>query len=183
MLLLETERLIIRDLQDGDLDAMHELNSLPETDEYNTLGIPESVEVTRAIMENRIAKNKELPRICYVMSLFLKDTDAFIGMIGLNLAEAQKSRAEVWYKLHKDHWRKGYATEAVRRMLQFAFDELGLHRVEAGCAIENIGSIKVLEKAGMQREGRCRKILPIRGEWVDNYMYAILEEDFLATNK
>lgn len=180
MLLLETERLIIRDLQDGDLDAMHELNSLPETDEYNTLGIPESVEATRAIMENRIAKNKELPRICYVMSLFLKDTDTFIGMIGLNLAEVQKSRAEIWYKLHKDHWRKGYATGAVCRMLQFAFDELGLHRVEAGCAIENIGSIKVLEKAGMQREGRCRKILPIRGEWVDNYMYAILEEDFLA---
>jgi [ribosomal protein S5]-alanine N-acetyltransferase len=57
---------------------------------------------------------------------------------------------------------------------------LRLHRIEAGCAVENIPSIKVLEKAGMTREGLKRKKLPIRGEWKDNYFYAILEEDFCA---
>jgi len=52
-----------------------------------------------------------------------------------------------------------------------------LHRIEAGVATQNLNSIKLLEKVGMTREGMYRKILPIRGEWVDNYSYAILEED------
>jgi len=52
-----------------------------------------------------------------------------------------------------------------------------LHRIEAGVVIENSKSIRVLEKAGMQQEGRHRKTLPIRGEWVDNYHYAIVEDD------
>lgn len=178
MLQLETERLIIRDLIEGDLHAMHELNSLPETDEFNTLGLPENLEVTNELMLDRMAKNAELPRNVYVMAIVLKANQEMIGMIGINLAEQKKQRAEIWYKLHKNHWRKGYTTEALQRLLQYAFEDLKLHRIEAGCATENIASIKVLEKVGMQREGRCRKILPIRGAWVDNYMYAILEDDF-----
>ncbi|MEL7146066.1 MAG: GNAT family protein, partial [Bacteroidota bacterium] len=58
------------------------------------------------------------------------------------------------------------------------FDQLKLHRIEAGVAVDNQRSIRVLEKAGMTREGRKRKVLPIRGDWYDNYHYAILEEDF-----
>ena len=50
--------------------------------------------------------------------------------------------------------------------------------MEAGCAVENIASSKVLEKVGMTREGMKRKKLPIRGQWKDNYFYGILEEDF-----
>lgn len=178
ILQLETERLIIRDLAEGDLQAMHELNSLPETDEYNTLGLPENLQATSDLMQDRIARNAALPRSVYVMAIVLKGNQEMIGMIGINLAEPKKQRAEVWYKLHKNHWRKGYTAEALQRLLQYAFEDLKLHRIEAGCATENIASIKVLEKVGMQREGRCRKILPIRGAWVDNYMYAILEADF-----
>lgn len=105
----------------------------------------------------------------------------FIGLIGLkNLGTPNYRTGEVWYKLHKDFWGSGYATEAVIRILEFCFTDLNLHRIEAGCAVENIGSIKVLEKASMTREGRKRKKLPIRGEWKDNYFYAILKEDFLV---
>jgi RimJ/RimL family protein N-acetyltransferase len=63
-------------------------------------------------------------------------------------------------------------------VLEFGFNELLLHRIEAGVATENSASIKVLEKIRMQREGLRRKILPIRGEWKDNFHYAILDEDF-----
>jgi len=51
--------------------------------------------------------------------------------------------------------------------------------VEAGCAVDNLASVKVLEKSGFTREGRSRKLLPIRGEWADNYFYSILEEEFI----
>ena len=81
------------------------------------------------------------------------------------------------YSLLPDYWGQGYATEAVRGLIGYAFEELGLHRLEAGVATGNLASIRVLEKAGMTREGLKRKILPIRGTWVDNFHYAILDED------
>ena len=62
-------------------------------------------------------------------------------------------------------------------MVDFGFGELKLHRIQAGCAVENLSSIKVLEKNGFRYEGRRRKILPLKSGWVDNYEYAILETD------
>ena len=105
-----------------------------------------------------------------------------MGLIALNIGKANYKTAEVWYKIHVDHWKKGYTTEALTKLLGFGFKDLKLHRIEAGCAVENISSIRVLEKVGMTKEGMKRKKLPIRGEWKDNYFYAILEEDFLAIN-
>lgn len=85
---------------------------------------------------------------------------------------------EVWYKLHSNYWGQGIATEAVSEVLRFAFHDLALHRVEAGCAIDNQRSIKVLEKIGMVSEGRKRKSLPLKTGWTDTWEYAILEDDF-----
>ena len=63
------------------------------------------------------------------------------------------------------------------KWLDYGFETLKLHRIEAGTAVGNDRSIRVLERIGMKREGIRRKILPIRGEWVDNYHYAILDDD------
>ena len=75
------------------------------------------------------------------------------------------------------HWGQGYATETAKMLIKIGFDVFHLHKIEAGVATENIRSIRVLEKSGMTREGLRRKILPIRGEWKDNYHYAIVEDD------
>ena len=84
---------------------------------------------------------------------------------------------EIYYKLSPVHWGKGYATEVSKALIKSGFEHFELHKVEAGVATENLASIKVLEKSGMTREGLRRKILPIRGEWKDNYHYAIVEDD------
>lgn len=86
-------------------------------------------------------------------------------------------RGEVWYKIHPDHWKNGFATEALNRVLDFGFNECNLHRIQAGCAVDNIGSIRVLEKAGMIKEGRGRKLLPLKSGWSDNFEFSILESD------
>ena len=96
----------------------------------------------------------------------------------LNLGRPKYKKGEIWYKIHPNFWNKGYATEALMGLLHFAFNNLGMHRIEAGCAVENFASIKVLEKVGMTREGRKRKVLPLKMGWSDNFEYAILEEDF-----
>ncbi len=85
--------------------------------------------------------------------------------------------AEVWFKLNPRYWGKGYATEALTVLINFGFNNLKLHRIGAGCAVDNKASARVLEKVGMQHEGRHRKILPLKSGWSDNFEYAILESD------
>lgn len=175
---LQTHRLSLRELSFTDLDNIHELHSLPETDEYNTLGIPATIQTTKNIITQWLAEQKQNPRNSYIFCIDQVETKQFIGLIALNLGKQNYRTAEVWYKIHKNHWDMGYTTEALTKLLNFGFKELKLHRIEAGCAVENIASIKVLEKVGMTKEGMKRKKLPIRGNWKDNYFYAILDEDF-----
>jgi [ribosomal protein S5]-alanine N-acetyltransferase len=170
---LNTQRLLLKPVTTADITVIHRLHSMPETDEYNTLGIPSSVEVTKDVVNGWL--KEELQK---VGSITLKNTREFIGLAAMVFKAVRFSSAEVWYKLDVAYWGKGLATEAVEVLLQYAFNDLQLHRVEAGCAVDNIGSARVLEKSGMQREGRKRKVLPIRGHWSDNFMYAILEEDY-----
>jgi RimJ/RimL family protein N-acetyltransferase len=176
--MLQTTRLYIRELTLSDLKKVHQLHSLPETDEFNTLGIPGSIAVSEAILAEWLNAQQQSPRHSFTLAIDLKAGEKFIGLIALNLGKEKYKTAEVWFKIHKDFWRKGYTTEALKSILDFAFSKLQLHRVEAGCAVDNIASAKVLEKAGMIREGMKRKKLPIRGKWMDNYFYGILEEDF-----
>ncbi|MFK7935447.1 MAG: GNAT family N-acetyltransferase [Saprospiraceae bacterium] len=161
----------------SDLDAIHELHALPETDRFNALGIPENTAVTKQVIAPWIAEN-QLPIIKnYTFAIENKIDGAFIGLLGFKLGSEKYKRGEVWYKIHPDHWGNGYATEVLIAIINFGFATLKLHRIEAGCAVENVGSIKVLEKAGMQREGRHRKILPLKSGWSDSFAYAILESD------
>ena len=179
--MLKSKRLHIRELTSADIDNVHELHSLPETDEFNTLGIPENIQTTENILTEWLILQKQEPRISYVFSIDKTENNNFVGLIAINLGKTNYKTAEVWFKIHKDHWRKGYTTEALTRLLDFGFNDLKLHRIEAGCAVENIASIKTLEKVGFTREGMKRKKLPIRGEWKDNFFYGILEEDYNKT--
>jgi [ribosomal protein S5]-alanine N-acetyltransferase len=177
-LIYHSDRLIMRDLFLGDLSDVHFLLTRPETDKYNTLGRPATIQRTESLLTEWIIAQSGQPRILFVFALENRNNNHWMGLIGLQLREAKFRSAEVWFKILPENWGDGFATESLNKMLSFAFVELNLHRVEAGCAIENLASARVLEKAGMQREGIKRKILPIRGEWVDAYGYAILEEDF-----
>jgi len=181
--MLTSKRLNFSLITIDDVPVIHALHALPETDRYNTLGIPEDVAETREIITPWIAENGKEPIVNYTMALRQKESGLFIGLFGLKLSAAKQKRAEIWYKIHKDFWQKGYGTEAVETVLKFCFEGLKLHRVEAGCAVGNIGSIKLLERVGMTKEGRKRKVLPLVNGWSDNFEYAILNEDFRQRKK
>jgi len=107
----------------------------------------------------------------------LKEPEAFIGLAGLILSHDKFMLGEIYFKLVPSFWGNGFATEISRILIKYGFEYFHLHKIEAGVATENIRSINVLKKSGMQREGLRRKILPIRGKWIDNYHYAIVEDD------
>jgi ribosomal-protein-alanine N-acetyltransferase len=168
----------MRDLFLRDLSDIHFLLTKPETDKFNTLGIPKTIQRTENLFTEWMCAQNEQPRTLFVFSLENRNKNQWMGLIGLNLKESKFKSAEVWFKILPENWGDGFATESLNKILTFGFIELNLHRIEAGCATENIASARVLEKVGMEREGMKRKILPIRGEWLDAYSYAMLEEDF-----
>lgn len=176
-MILNTERLIVRPLANGDLEKVHALHTIAAVDEYNTLGIPKDLEETRGIVSSWVAAMKESPVKNHSLVITLETTGEFLGLFGLKLGNEKYRRGEIWYKLHPDYWGKGYATEAVKGVLEYGFEVLKLHRITAGCAVGNTASIRVLEKAGMTREGRMRQILPLKSGWSDNFEYGILETD------
>ncbi|PHR46185.1 MAG: GNAT family N-acetyltransferase [Fluviicola sp.] len=175
---LKSARTVLRIVIENDLEFIHSLHSLKETDRYNTLGIPADVSETKKVLDKWLSDYNASPIASYTFIIQDVVSEKPIGVIGLKMGHPKYKRAEVWFKLHKDFWSQGYATEALNILLNFSFNTLVLHRLEAGCAVDNIGSIKVLEKTGFVREGRCRKVLPLESGWSDNYEYAILETDY-----
>lgn len=174
---LRTKRLSLRLVEKSDIDAIHNLHSLPEVDKYNTLGIPNDIEETQAIVDVLVSDSEQSAIRKYTFMIETIDENQFIGLVALNLGSDKFKSGEVWFKLHPYHWGKGFGTEALNAILDLGFDQLRLHRIEAGCAVDNIGSVKLLEKVGMTREGAKRKALPLKTGWADNFEYAILGSD------
>jgi [ribosomal protein S5]-alanine N-acetyltransferase len=88
-------------------------------------------------------------------------------------------RAEIGYVLNRQYWRKGYATEAARRIMEWLFDEDAVWRVWASCDVDNLVSARVLEKIGMTREGKLRRLVirpNIGPEPRDSFIYARVRE-------
>jgi len=174
---LKSKRLIFQEITEADVELIYKLHSYPEVDEYNTLGIPENMKVTENLVRPMIEAQTAADRKSYDWKILRKDSGEFIGLAGISLSANRFKLGEIYYELFPSHWGQGFATEIAQTLIKTGFDNFHLHKVEAGVATENIRSIRVLEKSGMIREGLRRKILPIRGEWKDNYHYAIVEDD------
>ncbi|GHB80632.1 GNAT family N-acetyltransferase [Persicitalea jodogahamensis] len=174
---LSTKRLFLKEMTLDDVDLIHHLHCTSEVEQFNTIGIPrhkgDTIEVILSAVEDRESKN----RTQFAWTVWAAGKEDFLGEAGISLSGDRFQQGEIHYSLLPAHWEKGYGTELVKRIISFGFKELKLHRVHAGVATENHRSIRVLEKAGMTREGLHRRILPIRGEWKDNYHYAIVEDD------
>lgn len=115
----------------------------------------------------------------YSFGVFELATDQMVGHISIyGIKRLPFLSALAGYSIDESVTGKGIATEAVKLVLTFGFEELRLHRIEAYVSPRNPGSIRVLEKNGFQREGLLREFLYINGEWEDHYQYAMLEREF-----
>jgi [ribosomal protein S5]-alanine N-acetyltransferase len=88
---LQTNRLIFRQVSADDLNNIHQLHSLPEIDEFNTLGIPQSIRETEIIINDWLAEQNAKPQTSYIFCLDLADTNQFIGLIALNIGKPKSN--------------------------------------------------------------------------------------------
>jgi RimJ/RimL family protein N-acetyltransferase len=175
---LETKRLFLRETDWSDLPVIHALFCEPQVEQFTSVGLPGKPEVTRAIISGPIEDQTNIHRTQYEWIISLKKSEHVVGLTGISLGPDRFRSAEVHYNLFPNYWGNGYAYESLNEVIRFCFYQLKLHRIWAGVAINNHRSIRLLEKLGMTREGRGREIIPAGGEWIDNYQYAILENEF-----
>jgi len=111
--------------------------------------------------------------------IFLTAGDKLVGRIQLSgISRGPFENAYLGYFVSERHNGRGYATEAVRQVVDAAFGVLGLHRVQAAVIPRNVASIRVLEKAGFREEGLALRYLQIAGVWEDHKLYAVTAEEW-----
>lgn len=184
MLVIEGERVYLRDHRPEDLDALHAWISDPEVmrfQSWRTSTRDESAAHLAKCLEE-IEKGEE--RRGFYMALVRKEDERIIGDAGFTVVRKTDDGgvARMGYMLLKPYWGKGYATETAEVMLRYCFTVLNLHKVTAGCDAENGASAKVMEKCGMVREAYFKKHRLLDGEWRDRLEYAVLREDWVKRN-
>lgn len=156
----KTRRLLLREWEETDAPAVHAYRSDPEVLRYQERTEPYNEEETWRLV--LLARNQrfQMPRCHYWIGIVLREEERLIGECGLRLyfpggdAGSPPDIATLGFMLHRHYWGRGYATEAAEALLRFAFGELNLKCVYAGCLPENVASRGVLEKAGMTLQGR-----------------------------
>jgi RimJ/RimL family protein N-acetyltransferase len=170
---LATTRLVLREFSASDYDTVHAYAGDPGVTRFMDWG-PNSPEDTVAFLAQVGREATAVPRRSYTLAVVIRADDQLVGAVHLAQTSTEHRRGELGYVLAPSHWRRGYATEAATAILRFGFEELGLHRITATCDPDNVASARVLEKIGMQYEGRLRQHLLIRGQWRDRLTFAAL---------
>lgn len=137
-------------------------------------------DLTRNAFRRRIRRYQQETREgqAHALFIFRKQDEQLVG--GLNLSNIRRGvtqAASLGYWMGESFAGQGYMSAAVRSTLPFAFNSLGLHRVEAACIPDNQRSINLLQRLGFQREGYAREYLCIDGRWRDHVLFAILKKD------
>ena len=122
-------------------------------------------------------------RSLFQWALTRPEDDRLVGTVTLLHWDRANRRAEVGYMLAREQWGQGLASEAVRAVLRFAFDALGLHRIEAELDPRNEASARLLERLGFRHEGHQRERWFLYGEWSDSALYGLLRTDFEGAKK
>ena len=175
---IETERLLLRRLRESDLVSFLAYRNDPEVARYQDWEGCTEAEARNMI---QALKREEpfTPGEWFQFAVELKETGELVGDLGFRIGEDGR-QAEVGYTLAKGHWGEGYASEAVSRLLDHAFKELGLHRVHATVDQENVPSVAVLERLGPRREGSFVENVWFKGRWSSEHLYATLREEWLT---
>jgi RimJ/RimL family protein N-acetyltransferase len=175
---LETERLRLRPFEAGDLDALYAIYS--DADVVRWLyRDAHTLDEVRALLDRKIAGAVlRIEGDWLSAAVVLRAGGDVVGDVSLLWASEGHRQGELGFAFHPAHHGKGYATEASRPLLEFAFETLGLHRVVGRLEPRNAGSARVLEKLGMRREAHLVENEWVKGEWQSELVYALLAREW-----
>ncbi len=174
--ILQTTRLVLRQLRLQDADAVLHIRGDFEVTRYNIGSAYQSREQAQNLIEGITDGYNQHLEVRW--GITLREDDSVIGMVGYNYWVRHDHRASVGYDLAREFWGLGIMTEALRAVIAFGFDQMALNRIEADADMRNPASARVLEKVGFSREGVQREQFYEDGRFHDLGLFALLRRDF-----
>jgi RimJ/RimL family protein N-acetyltransferase len=174
---IRTPRLILRPYTFDDFEALYDIQSRPEVTRYLMFDTRDRDQV-RASLEQKVAASElhdEGGNL--TLAVVRPETGALIGDVILFWLSRANRQGEIGYVFHPAHGGQGYATEAAAVLLRLGFEELALHRIIGRIDARNGPSARVLERLGMRREAHFVQNEILKGEWTDEVVYALLEDE------
>jgi RimJ/RimL family protein N-acetyltransferase len=178
---ITTPRLVLRRLAASDWRDLLELMSDEEFFSYQE-GVPLDEDGILRWLESDAHVKLTTPDQPFYLGIQLQDGGKLIGYLSLNFTDPQRLLVTFSIGLNRSFQRKGFALEAVEALLGFCFESLKLHRVAGWCDSRNTAACRLLEKAGLRREGEFLKNRWLRGEWTTSVWYAALDEEYLQAD-
>jgi [ribosomal protein S5]-alanine N-acetyltransferase len=174
--ILETSRLKMRKLSRFDAQAIFEVRNDYQVTKYNIVDAYTNIEQARNLIRNIQSEYVERKTIRW--GITVKPNDKIVGMVGFNYWDRNDHRAAIGFDLRQDHWRKSFMTEAVREVIRFGFQNMGLNRIEADASIYNVGSVMLLQNIGFTQEGIQREQYYEDGNYHDLVLFALLKREW-----
>jgi len=173
---LETERLVLRELKKSDVSDVYEYSANPKTSEYLLWEVHRSPEYTKEFVDYVISKYKSGEYNDW--ALVYKHDNKMIGTCGFTKIDQENNVAEIGYVINPNYWNMGIATEAAEAVIEFAFNKMAMNRVEAKFMYGNDASLSVMKKLGMKFEGYHRDMLLVKGKYRTIGYAAILRSEY-----
>jgi ribosomal-protein-alanine N-acetyltransferase len=148
---LETPRLTLREVAEGDAEAIQFYAGDPEVTRFTSWG-PNTPDTTAAVLASWLQDRKLSPRTEWTLAIVRKENGILIGSTGFGMTDWNSGTANFGYVLQRSAWGKGYATEASRTVVDLALNELGLRRLIAHCEPAHAASLSVLNKLGFSQD-------------------------------
>jgi len=175
--LLETERLILRNIDLQDIDTFLEYRNDPFVAKYQswepTLNRKQVSDFIKDLQKHKIGEPGKWNQIVWI----LRKNMVHIGDCALKVQE-DNMQAEFGFTLSRNYQGKGYAYEATRALINYGFEKLNLHRIFSITDCKNSSAIKLLKNLGMRQEGHFIENIFFKGAWGDEYLFAILQKDW-----
>jgi RimJ/RimL family protein N-acetyltransferase len=175
---IETERLLLRKYEDRDLADIVEYSSAADFWLARNLDWEPTEEGVKAYYESRRDLYPESYPEWLDLVIELKAEGKVVGNVGIGVADREQGHASVGWLLGCHYRGQGIATEAVRSLVTFGFESMGLHRIYARTGSRNIRSWRLMERIGMRREAHFRRSHKVEGEWDDEFIYATLADEW-----
>ena len=172
---LNTGNLRLRPQNEGDAEGLFEMLSDAESMKYWCSPPVSTIDDARQVLREDMESDAQGNSLCW--TLCLRGSGEMIGKCILFNFSHANHRAEIGFILNRRYWRRGLTYEALVAIIAFAFDTLGLHRIEADVDPQNKASLGILGKLGFQREGLFRDRWFLHGQWVDSVMLGLVNWD------
>ena len=176
---VETQRLVLRRFADADLAPFLAYANDPLVSRYQSWESYTEAQA-RALIERQKAAEPGRPGEWFSFAVELKETREMVGHVSLSAGAVDVRQGEMGFAFARAHQGRGLAREAAERVLAYAFEVLGMHRVSAVTDCENARSVALLERLGMRREAHFVENIWFKGAWGSEYYYAVLRSEWAA---